>query len=135
MKRRDDWLPRLHGYLRDTARAPFAWGRYDCALHAAGAVEAVTGHDPAADFRGRYTTPRGAVRVLRKAGHESLEAMVDGLAPRQVVLQARAGDLAAVKTEDGVALGVVQGAMVAVVTERGRGLVPLTSCAWSWRIG
>lgn len=64
-----DWEARLAAYI-DSAPA-FAWGRNDCGLFAAGAVEAMTGVDHGAPFRGRYRTELGAARALRRAGLET----------------------------------------------------------------
>ena len=44
------WRSALAAYIAETMRKPFAWGLHDCALFAAGAVEAMTGNDPAADY-------------------------------------------------------------------------------------
>lgn len=63
-----DWPDRLAALFAARAAEPFAWGRHDCCLFAADAVLAVTGHDPAADLRGAYTTAAGAARVLEPFG-------------------------------------------------------------------
>jgi len=38
-----DWPERLHAYIESRRHEPFAWGRNDCAMFAAGAVCAMTG--------------------------------------------------------------------------------------------
>lgn len=48
--------------------APMQWGKDDCALWCADILKAAIGYDAAADFRGRYTTQRGARRVLGAGG-------------------------------------------------------------------
>lgn len=45
----------------------FEWGRRDCCLTVADAVQAMTGQDFARDLRG-YKTEKGAIKRLRKAG-------------------------------------------------------------------
>lgn len=47
---------------------PMQWGVDDCALWVADILCELTGADPAAEFRGRYKTQRGARRVLGKGG-------------------------------------------------------------------
>lgn len=63
-----DWQPRLAALVAARLRAPFAWGVFDCCLFAADAVQAITGHDPAADLRGAYTTQGEAAAALGRLG-------------------------------------------------------------------
>ncbi len=63
-----DWPERLAALFAAREAQPFEWGVHDCCLFAADAVLAVTGHDPAADLRGMYSTETGAARVLRRYG-------------------------------------------------------------------
>jgi len=122
---RKDWRARLGAYLAAEARRPFEYGTSDCALFAAGAVDAMTGTDPSANYRGRYTTLRGGLRILRKDGFrnhvERAAVLLDEVPPRR----ARVGDIAVVETADGPSLGVVQGEWVAVRTMSGLGFVPV----------
>lgn len=135
--RRPGWPERLAAYLATARRRPFAWGAHDCALFSAGAVEALTGTDLAAPYRGRYTTARGAARVLRRAGAGSLDAFVAGYFPRLPgPLLAQRGDLALVDsgTGAGLALGVVYGAQVLSVGPDGLAEVPLSAAVTAWRV-
>lgn len=119
-----NWESRLADYLRRVAREDFAWGRHDCALFAAGGVEAVTGEDPAAAWRGRYATRADGLRLIREAGfadHIDAATRLFPAVPRDQVLPA---DLAVVAQDD-PALGLVQGALVYVLTPGGLGLVPI----------
>lgn len=129
-----DWKPRLTRYLAAAARKPYALGAHDCALFAAGAVNAVTGQDPAAAWRGGYDTKTGGLRLLQAAGYrdhfQATSAALEAIAPSF----AAAGDIAAVHDGAGqTALGVVQGEMVYVLRETGLGLVPRTSMFRAWR--
>lgn len=125
MMRLFDWNSRLHQYLEGMARAPFSWGQNDCMLFAAGAVQAMTGIDHAAEFRGRYATARGGQRILRSAGYESHVALAESLfREAQAVAYAREGDLAVVQTEAGLALGVFAGAGIYVVGLSGLAILP-----------
>lgn len=63
-----DWPERLAALFAARLAQPFEWGVHDCCLFAADAVLAVTGHDPAADLRGTYSSELGAQRVLRRWG-------------------------------------------------------------------
>ena len=133
--RHPDWQARLTAWLAEAARTPFRDGVHDCALFAAGGVAAMTGTDPAARFRGRYTTLRGGLRVLRHEGlagnHIDLTARLFEAIPPAF---ARPGDLAAVTGDDGPALGIVQGEMIYVLRRDGLGLVPLLSASTAFRV-
>ena len=63
-----DWHVRLDTFIRENLLTPFEWGKFDCCLFVADAVEAMTGTDFAAPFRGRYTTATGSARALKKYG-------------------------------------------------------------------
>ena len=64
LRRRTDWRQRLRAFALSRHREPFAWGQNDCALFAADATAALTGHDFGAPFRGTYASAREALRVL-----------------------------------------------------------------------
>lgn len=134
--RLDDWRRRLAQWMADCPRQPLAYGRHDCALFAASAVHAMTGHDFAAPYRGRYTTLRGGLRVLRAAGFEDHVALARHCLPVIPAAFAAPGDLAVIPTGDPLpALGVVQGAAVFVLTPEGAiGLVPLTHAIEALRV-
>ena len=65
LARLDHWAERsFQDFLVARADMPFAWGTNDCALFAADAIEAITGTDIAADFRGKYTTQAQAMATI-----------------------------------------------------------------------
>ncbi|KGJ19303.1 DUF6950 family protein [Paracoccus sanguinis] len=118
-----NWEARLSSYLVRVAREGFGWGRHDCALFAAGGVEAVTGRDPAAPWRGRYATRREGMRLIRAAGHADHVAAAAALLPEVPAAMVLPGDLAVLPGVDGQpALGIVQGALVYVLRAEGPGL-------------
>jgi hypothetical protein len=121
--RRYDWNSRLHHYLEQVVRQPFAWGHHDCTLFAAGAVRAMTDTDHAAAFRGRYTTARGGKRVLRQAGHADHVALAEQLFAAVSLAMAGEGDIAVVPSEEGPALGIFAGPGVYVVGPSGLSIV------------
>lgn len=63
-----DWPERLAARVEECRHLPFEWGRQDCALWAADTVLALTGDDPAAEYRGTYDDERGALQLIRDAG-------------------------------------------------------------------
>lgn len=50
------WERRLNEYLLECRGRPFEYGQFDCLLFVCGAVEAMTGENPAAHLIGRYTS-------------------------------------------------------------------------------
>lgn len=135
MDRLPNWRSRLTAYIDASFHRPLRPGRFDCGLFAAGAVEAMTGVDPAADLRGKYTCMDGIQQILSDAGHADHVAFVASLFEEMPVAMARVGDLAAVPQEDRYGLGVVQGAEIYVLhVKGGLGTVPLTSAERAFRV-
>lgn len=134
MKRHNDWRTRLIAYMHDTVRRPFEEGVHDCALFAAGAVEAMTGEDYAAPYRGRYSTTLGGLRILRKDGFEDHVALAASHCEEIPPAFACPGDLAVIPTDDGPSLGVVQGERVYCLLPNGLGLEPLSSATRAFRV-
>ncbi|MBF0270313.1 MAG: hypothetical protein HQL44_17165 [Alphaproteobacteria bacterium] len=118
----------------------FEWGSFDCCLWACDVVEALTGVDPAAPFRGRYKSKRGAFVALKRfAGGGMLETarkIADDLScPEVPVKTARRGDVVLLERDDGPALGVCVGKDVAAASLTGLCLVPLKEASHAWRVG
>jgi outer membrane protein assembly factor BamA len=55
-------------FIEERRSQPFAWGANDCCLFAADWVARATGRDPAAHYRGTYSSGIGAQRIIDKAG-------------------------------------------------------------------
>lgn len=106
LNRRDDWQPRLTQYIATNGLQPFEFGVNDCALFAAGAVEAMTGEDIAAPFRG-YTNERGGLLALKRAGFEDHVDLCRQSLPTLPGHIPQTGDIALVPGDGGNALGVV----------------------------
>jgi hypothetical protein len=134
MRRLPDWNARVTVFLTQHARTPFRPGRHDCALFAAGCVEAMTGEDPAAAFRGRYSTLAGGRRVLRRAGFADHVALVASLFDEIAPLMAQVGDIAVVNSPEGPALGLVAGADIVVPAPQGLGAVSLMAARRAFRV-
>lgn len=135
MIRLPDWEARLHAYLADKEGVSFTWGATDCALFAAGAVEAMTGTDPAAAYRGRYSTAAGSVRALTRYGAGTLEATIAAAFPDRAIGHARRGDLVMVDGMVGVCIGA--DALFVGEEDGAPGLVRFPRTAWArcWGVG
>lgn len=126
-----DWQARLVAYLSATAALIQEPGVHDCALFPAGAVEAMTGVDLAADWRGTYSSFEEGLNALKAAGFADHIDLVARHFAEIAPAFAQAGDLAVVDGLLGPSLGVVQGEGIYVltVTRMGRHLERLGSRA------
>ena len=145
----DNWPSLLEQELQARFARPFVWGENDCCIFAASLVEAMTGVDLAAKWRGRYTKALGAGRFLKKEG--GLEGLMQKLAAKHAmealpsVLYARRGDVVLMdvpttvatngESAGGPALGICVGARVAAAGENGVVFVPLEQARRAWRVG
>ena len=78
-ERLEDWPRRLDAALA-LACGPggeFKWGRTDCAMRVGDAIKAMTGEDPFKDWRGKYSTRAGGVKLAKKRG---FAGFIDALA-------------------------------------------------------
>ena len=135
MNRLEDWPERLAAYVDARRSALFVWGEHDCVLFAAGAIEAITGVDVAADARGGYSTGPQALRWL---DDRPLEAVVTRRLGQPVSgAFAQRGDVALVTSDyPGFdhALAVVLGPHLAVPGARGLVYRRLTDAIVAWRV-
>ena len=142
MQRFPDWPSRLDHYIAATRDLRFRWGEVDCCLWACGAVEAMTGIDPAMPLRGRYGDLDGAVGALYDFAGGGLLETVRALAELhhkdelRSPLYAQRGDLVVARGPRGWpdGLGVCIGAAAAYLTPKGLRQVPLRHAITAWRI-
>lgn len=139
LRRLRDWETRLEAEMRARSAMPFAWGRHDCAMCAAGAIRAMTGVDLAKPLHG-YKTARGA--RFRLDRHGGLGGLAEAVAVRFVMAEcaprkARRGDVVLIETERGEALGIVwlNGREAMVADEAGIEALPVALATRAWRVG
>jgi hypothetical protein len=137
-KRCNDWPRALALFLEEKRNEPFAWGVNDCCTFVCDWLAILTGVDPAADFRGKYSDALGAKRVLKKRG--GLEAIALRAAKRWgwapvPVREAQRGDLVLCEMPEGLAAGVCFGAVAAFAGAVGVVTQPMTKCRRAWRVG
>lgn len=105
MTRLPDWEERLGVYVSSVRERPFHYGEHDCILFSAGAVEAQTGTDIAADYRGKYSDKAGAAAILKQVGKGTLLRTLDATLERRKPSRARRGDLVWFEASVGVCIG------------------------------
>jgi hypothetical protein len=113
-----DIAAELARFIEERRNQPFAWGSNDCCLFAADWVARATGRDPAAHYRGTYSSGIGAQRIIDKAGGILELARELGLNSTQIGL-ARRGDVIARDVGNGIGLGICIGDAAAFVGRDG----------------
>lgn len=135
MIRREDWPERLAAAIDAARELPFAWGEHDCLMFAANCVQAMTGEDPAVDFRKTYRTARGAAWTVARAGGMRVGADAR-LGERVLVLRAQRGDVVLVELDnERQAYGICVGATVACPCEAGGvAFISMERARCAWRV-
>lgn len=129
--RRLDWPARLDALIAERRQRPFEWGAHDCCLFVCDAVEAITGHDPAADLRG-YSTERAALRLVKQAG--GVRALADArLGAAIPVLMAQVGDAGLIQFDGRESLALCGGGHWLAPGEQGLEVLPLGDALAAWR--
>jgi hypothetical protein len=144
LKRINHWDKALHDFVDSRAGKPFAWGSNDCALFVCDAVQALTETDIASEFRDKYTTQLGAVKLIREVTGSTTVEDVAAHVTQQFemkelpsVLFAQRGDVVLFDGEEGPALGIVylDGRNAVFVGEGGLHKIAVSKCRRAWRLG
>lgn len=130
-----DWRARLRRYLATVAHRAVEPGQHDCCLFGAGALEAQTGLDLVAQWRGQYRTFAEGYRLLRRAGFADHVDFIAQHLPESYPLAAHCGDIAVVRADEGDAVGVVQGEAIYALMPRGLALLPMNAQSRIFRVG
>ena len=142
MTREPDWQARLHAFLMEHRSDAFRYGRWDCCLFVCDAIFEMTGVDPAANFRGAYSSRAEARRALiAQVGSSSVEAAVEAVTAKHGmretgVLHARRGDVVLIARSRDFSLGLValSGRDIALASSRGLWTIPLSSAVRAWHV-
>jgi hypothetical protein len=142
LTRLPNWQSALSAYLTSVAAAPFAYGRFDCGLFVAGAVDAMTGVDVVPGVRGAYNDRRSAfARVRSLCGAATMEALADHLTAQYGMTEvapvmARRGDVVQLRRGRSSSLGIVAMHGTEILTPYHGGLLrlPLAHAARAWHI-
>ncbi len=134
ISRQPDWRPRLVAYLATVSAKPFAYGSQDCALFVAGAVEAMTGSDPAAGYRGLYQSLKGGLKLLARDGLADHVTLLRATFEEIPIAFAGVGDIAVIGEVGMPALGIFEGEQILVLREDGLGLMPRPAATLAFRV-
>lgn len=133
-KRIPDWQLAFAKCVAEHQNVPFKWGEQDCVLWAADTVFAITGEDPAKEFRGAYDSALSAARVLREAGGmEKLVSEKMGGTPVDSRL-ANVGDVVLVLQDGEPMLGVCNGDTLLATGSNGLVALPMQAAVKIWKV-
>ena len=129
--RHPDWPERLAQALADARARTYSEFDY-CVLFAADCIEAMTGEDPASEFRGlSLDEAREAFRTEETSPYKRLTAMFGKAVP---LAFAQRGDLI-VRTKPEFALGICCGQKSAFLSsDGGLAFVPTLEQRWAFRV-
>ena len=144
LKRHPHCLTRAyHQFLASRRYMPFAWGSNDCALFAADGIQAITGTDIAADFRGKYSDEASAMAAIKAIANGSTIADAaawcaakHGLTECIHPLMAQRGDLVIVEAAQGLMSGLVDlnGRHVLIPGQHGIVRLSISLIRRSWHV-
>lgn len=127
----------LAGLIEDYRHRPFKWGSVDCMQITIDWLFRATGVQHYPDLK-KYTTARGAMKVLKGLGYDSLEAAVDAHFERREPAYAQRGDLVSFQSTQSdkfpVAIGVCCGSESAFPVKGGLVFHPNAQCLTFWKI-
>lgn len=133
MQRYRDWQSRLQACLAERRARPFEWGSLDCVLFAADCVEACTGVDLAAMYRGTYSDATSAGRIVHALG--GLAEIAAASVGREVLpVQAQPGDIGLVINDGRECLAVCTGSTWHAPGADGVVALPMDQAARAWRL-
>ena len=139
LKRKPKWERTLAGRVWSARQLTFAWGTFDCAIWACDWIRDATGFDPAASYRGKYSSEAEAIAIFGTDLGNFAATIASSIGTPEVLPKlARRGDIVFVDngTQYGC-LGVVNldGRHAACVWQNGLLLVHMKRWKRAWRIG
>jgi hypothetical protein len=117
---------KLHDYIADRLKTPFAWGTNDCVTFAVGWAEIATGRSLLP--QDRWQTELQAARIIKR--HGGLVAALDAHFNQIHPHRAKDGDLA---LSDGV-VSLVSGAHLLAPGKDGLLFKPRTEASYAWTV-
>lgn len=131
--RKETWPTDLAAFIESRMNTPFSWGVHDCTLFAADSALAMTGIDPAADFRGTYNSQIGAARIIVEYGsfRNLVNTYMDGEINPKL---AQRGDWVLVEQDGAEALAVCAGVNMVAAGLAGLVFRPMSDAITAWRI-
>lgn len=134
-----DWQARFAGYLTAAQTRVFQWGSFDCALAVCDGINAITGTDLGAPYRGTYSSEGQALTIIGGSlGAFAAQIALANGCPQVAAAMARRGDVVLINNATPTnALGQVDlsGRYAWCVAATGMVRVPMRYWLQAWRIG
>ena len=142
LTRKPNWQSELSEYLCAVASMRFQYGRLDCGLFVADAIEAMTGVDTVRTLRGAYRNRTEAFTAIRAlCGRATMEAAAVYLTahyglPEVPVLSAQRGDVVQLRHGRRSSLGIIAMHGTEILTPYRLGILrlPLSHATRAWRV-
>ena len=142
LTRKPDWQTLLEQFLRDHQYRPFRYGVWDCCLFVCDAILEMTGTDPAAAFRGKYSSRKQALTAIyEQTGRKSIESIVEQVTddlqmPEIRTNRAARGDVVLIERPRELSIGLValNGYELIVVSQQGLWRLPPTHGLRAWQV-
>lgn len=126
------WRERFDAIVSLRMGTPFSWGLHDCCLWAADCVQATTGTDHAADYRGSYSNALQAARLMADLG--GMAALGGRAGPPIAPLQAGVGDVGLVVQGGQETLAICAGDVWLAPAADGLAALPFDAARMAWRV-
>ena len=102
MARLDNWQNELSSFIEEKRHVAFDFATWNCMFFVLGGIEAVTGIDYAAAYKGKFKTEKGAARLLRRIDNvaNSKEFLEKHFGEAKPIAFARHGDIVLVNPDE-----------------------------------
>ncbi len=131
----ENWPSILANQIEQAERTPFEWGVNDCCLWSATVVDAMTGVDPAKDFRGLYSTEAEAKIVLESLGTGDIKSIIVSIFGEPIGIKlAQRGDVVLAIIDGQQTVGICVGGRTAFKSLTGLIQLPTLKCDCAWRV-
>jgi hypothetical protein len=139
-----DWQSRFSKVVKDYQRSAFEWGVHDCCLFVCDCIVALTGQDPAAEFRGKYDNEEQARQLVQDYCGGGIEDLVTVMSerfgyPEISPISAQRGDLGLItawssSVNFSATMGICVGGQFAFMGLGEMKYVPYGLVARAWRV-
>lgn len=133
MTRVPGWEAALVSVIQHHAGLPFTWGSSDCLDLSADSAAACLGDDLLKKFR-RYTTERGAAKVLVEEGLANVGEVLASVFPEIPPSLAQRGDIGVILRDGSLSAGVFTSFGFASKAEQGVIYEPITAVARAFKV-
>jgi len=131
--RLENWPTLLNDFISSRMDTPFKWGVHDCTLFAADCAWAITGTDPAKEYRGTYASETSAARIIVESG--GFRELVNQNMGQEINPKlAQRGDWVLIHQGDSLALAVCMGINFVAAGKEGLIFSPMKEAITAWRV-